>query len=256
MRKLAVFMVLQFAILTILGVAAPRPAAASAAEPEFSGQLATAHFRFHHHAAERVTVEELAAYLEGHYGRVAGDLRPGDMPVISVWVYSSRDEFIAATQRLALVPENTACAGSYEIHMISPAAAGNDPQELRQSAVHALTHCMVRHLVNQAPIPRWLSESIAQYESKMWVDPRYLDYAVAGDFPSLAEMNDPGSNRVYQMGYTLIDFVVTSWGIDAVRQLLVDLGDVPGALGVTEEQFCRSWKDFVFGKYLTACTCF
>lgn len=244
------------AVSALFVISAPWAALAAASEPKgFTAGLSTRHFNIHCIPSGKAAAGELARFLEEHFDKAASDLGVSNVPIIEVWVYPGMDAYRAAVKQLGLKPEDLACSGDYQIHMVSPASSGQDRRSIEQAAAHELAHCLVFHLVRGKPVPRWLGESVARYESRQWVDPRYLDYLVAGNFPAFSDLDDSGSNKVYQVGYILADFVVERWGVQGLRNLLLSQGDVQGSLGVTADQFSQAWKDFVFGKYFTLCTC-
>ena len=58
--------------------------------------------------------------------------------------------------------------------------------------------------------PRWLSEAIAIYEARGFVDPKRLQYIVEGDYP-LSELDSEfgtGGNRIYCVSYVLTEYIV------------------------------------------------
>jgi hypothetical protein len=102
------------------------------------------------------------------------------------------------------------------------------------------------------PIPRWLYEGIALYESAMFVDPGNLPYILSGDFPTLAELNSnwQTNTRIYDVGYVLIEFIVESWGMETVRYLILNGGNIPSTLGISVDSFEQQWFNFIQNNYL------
>ena len=66
--------------------------------------------------------------------------------------------------------------------------------------------------------PRWLWESVALWENGELADPRTLDYMVAGRPPTLEQLNADvtASRQVYEVGYTIGEFVVARGGKEAL----------------------------------------
>jgi hypothetical protein len=119
-------------------------------------------------------------------------------------------------------------------------------------AVHEMAHVVTWHLSSPATSTTWLWESIAVYEAGSFVPPSSIPNLVAGRFPTLGELND-FSNRpsIYQVGYTITEFIIAEWGWSAVRQLVVSRGDLMGTLGLTTAEFEARWRRFVESRYLS-----
>lgn len=96
---------------------------------------------------------------------------------------------------------------------------------------------------NQTPV--WLSESIAQYESSGFYKPYNNKY------PTISEMNENGSISpvVYTYGYALIEYIVNKWGMDGVRKLLKNNGDIQETFGISEQELQAGWHEFLRTKY-------
>ena len=54
---------------------------------------------------------------------------------------------------------------------------------------------------------------------------------------------------VYQVGYTIIEFVVRTWGFEGVRTLILEDGDPNEALSVSHDDFQTRWETFVQEEY-------
>jgi hypothetical protein len=122
-----------------------------------------------------------------------------------------------------------------------------------RNATHELTHCVSLYLnPTIANNPRWLWESVALYENGELVDPRTLDYLVAGRPPTLAELDADvtSSRRVYEVGYTIGEFVVARGGQQALVGLIRANGDTGAVLGLSATAFVDDWLAFVRQRYL------
>jgi hypothetical protein len=119
-------------------------------------------------------------------------------------------------------------------------------------AVHEVAHNATLHLAPAAGNnPLWLWESVALFEAGQLVPPSSLPDLVAGRFPSF-EALDRGATgvSVYDVGFTIAEFVVDRWGIDGLRRLILAFGDSSAALGVSRAELERGWRDFVTERYL------
>ena len=101
--------------------------------------------------------------------------------------------------------------------------------------------------------PRWLWETVALYENGEFVHPRTIPYLVSGAFPTLQQLNvDPnGGRQIYEVGYLLGEFIVSTWGRPAYLRLILSNGDVASVLGVSAANFESAWRAFVQQRYLS-----
>jgi hypothetical protein len=99
--------------------------------------------------------------------------------------------------------------------------------------------------------PRWLWETVALYENGERVDPRTLAYLVAGDYPTLAQLDGDYSatRQIYEVGFLIGEFIVATWGRDGLVRLVAANGDIPRTCGVAVEEFERRWAAFVRQTY-------
>lgn len=145
---------------------------------------------------------------------------------------------------------------------IDTAGYVSGPDELRvlavsavaRNATHELVHCVsLRANATIANNPRWLWESVALYENEERVDPRTLGYMVAGDPPTLDELDADVtvSRRIYEVGYLIGEFVVVRGGPRALAELVRANGDTARVLGLTRSAFEQAWYVFVRDRYLS-----
>jgi hypothetical protein len=188
--------------------------------------------------------------IDAAYDRVVADLRPAAMPRVRVYIWSNadggfRDEMIqhAGTYYAGV---SGFVGGADEIHVRLGSSFAT-------SASHEFVHC-VTLAVNPrfANNPRWLWESVALFENRQFVDPATLDYMKAGSFPTLAELSltIDVSNKVYQVGYVLGEFIVERWGLEALRSLVRTNGSLEAVLGVDAGGFEAAWRQWVTARYL------
>jgi hypothetical protein len=184
--------------------------------------------------------------LEENYSRIVGHFETSDMPKVRVAIWSDRAEFDRAMKNR--FPYATGYLnGRDELRLYYV------EQEVPRTAVHEFVHSATMFVSNDfANNPRWLWEAIAQYESNSFVNPNTLPYMLAGDYPTMNELNnEEGSRqRIYPLGYTIGEFIVEKWGYEGLRTLIQNNGNVSRSLGITQEEFDRQWQVFVEGKYL------
>ena len=122
------------------------------------------------------------------------------------------------------------------------------------TAVHEFAH-LVTMQVNStiSNNPRWLWEAVALYENNEFVDPKLLSYMVSGNYPTLAELNtdyNVSNHSIYDVGYVLLEYVVLTWGMNTVIELIKNNGNLSNSLGMTTQEFESGWYQFVEEKYL------
>jgi hypothetical protein len=222
--------------------------------PSPAGLLSSPHFLIHYPAADAASVGAMAAALEREYARILGDLGAGTMPVVNVTLYADHSAMAGAVRPVAgEIPSFASglVTSATQIHVMSPSAPGWGPVERVSSAlVHEFAHCVSLHLnLRIANNPRWLWETVAIYESRQSVDLRTLGYMTAGRPPSLEELNAIDNPRIYDVGYSIGEFIVARWGQRAIGELIAANGDTAAVLGVSPGDFHRDWFAFVKERY-------
>jgi len=178
--------------------------------------------------------------LEANLPRVLADLDVTPTQRIVGRLHPDRDAFQAATGFIG----SGAARGPY---LFDLAAFPYVPLD----SVHEMAHCVTWNLARPGVSTTWLWESIAVYEARSFVPPSSIPDLVAGRFPTLAELNDLSHRpSVYEVGYTITEFIVEEWGWDGVRQLVVLRGNLESALGLSTAEFEARWQRFVEQRYL------
>ena len=225
----------------------------TASSPSASGEvlslkLETAHFRVWADRALPSTLRDVADTLEAALPRISVDLGVTAMPTTTVEVWTDRESFyadMAATLGRRYEGATGYVAGATNITIL----AGANPAS---AASHELAHCAsLRANPSLGNNPRWLWETVALYENGDFVDPRTLTYLVAGNYPTLAQLDgDYSSTRqIYEVGFLIGEFVVAAWGKDGLVRLIAVNGDVMRAFGAAVSEFEQRWADFVRQKY-------
>ena len=93
--------------------------------------------------------------------------------------------------------------------------------------------------------PQWFWEAISDYEADI-VNSVSVKYGMSKD-PTLKSLNN--SNQVYNVGYTIIEYVVEKWGRDKLRPLIKSYVDIESVLKISEPDFEKGWMEFVDEKY-------
>lgn len=190
--------------------------------------------------------------LERNFTRVCNNIlgAPAEgKTVIKVW--SDQAKFYEDMERDLGVVYHGAAGYVYgpaeaRIFYMSPASSA-------QAALHEFCHCVSIRLNRTIPNnPRWLWEAVAIFESGEFIHPRYIERLVSGNFPAMSELNrnfNQGGQIIYQVGYLIADYIISSFGYEKYRALIINNGDITGVLSLTGEQFDSEWEKFVKNKY-------
>ena len=240
----------------VLALFMPAACGGSAVAPSeaVAGTFASAHFTFRYTTLDEANISDIAASLEREYSRILTDLGVDAMPTVTVTFYTDHAALEAATRPTAgVVPSSAAglVTSSTEIHLMSPNAPAWGPySRMVSNLVHEFAHCVSMRVNPRIPNnPRWLWESVAIYESGQSVDLRGLAYMTALQPPSFASMATLDNTRIYEVGYSIAEFVLGRWGRRGLIDLITANGDTMSAVGVPQAQFEQDWFAFARQRY-------
>jgi hypothetical protein len=211
-------------------------------------RLSTPHFRLFADAVPETLLREVADRLESELPRFQLDLSVGAVRPLTVRVLQDPAAWAAEVEGYFGRRIDTAgyVTSAEELRVLAVA-------QVARNATHELAHCLSLQLnPSFGNNPRWLWESVALYENREFVDPNTLDYMAAGRPPSLAELDADvtASRKVYDVGYTLGEFVVARGGPAALVSLIRANGDVRAVFGQGTREFEIQWYSFVRERYL------
>ena len=121
----------------------------------------------------------------------------------------------------------------------SPASQGERPSNWKSVLWHEFCHVVTLEKTKNR-MPRWLSEGISVYEERQrdpsWgesMTPRYREMLLADDLTPVSQLSgsflSPPSPIHLQFAYyqssLVVEFLIDRYGLDALKQILVDLGD-------------------------------
>lgn len=90
------------------------------------------------------------------------------------------------------------------------------------------------------------------YEANQFVDPKTLPYLAQDHYPNITELNNRlKGGKIYETGYTIIEYVRFKYGRNGLIRLIENYGDLNKTFSVSEDQFCADWYAFVKHKYLS-----
>jgi len=121
----------------------------------------------------------------------------------------------------------------------SPASQGAQPSNWEAVLWHEFCHVVTLHKTRNK-MPRWLSEGISVYEereaSRAWgqsMNPQYRELILGGEMAPVSRLSSaflaPRSPTHLQFAYyesaLVVEFLVERFGMDALKQILDELGD-------------------------------
>ncbi len=200
--------------------------------------------------------EELAgpilARLAAEGGRIRDHLGVTDTTPYAVHVRGNSGDFLRAMESsigTSYPGASGFITGRYRAEILATSGA---PQEALHEYAHSMSLFIKPRWYNR---PRWLWEALATWESGEFFHPSTISDVRVGIFPTLAELDldhNSGARLVYEVGYLLFEYLLDGWGMETVKELIRQSGDVPGVLGLPVEEFERRWREFVTERYLKA----
>ena len=226
---------------------------ASSEKIEKSNVLKTKHFTIHFTELDSANISTVGDSLESNYGRILKSLVAEDMPKVQVNFYSNIQELKEAVKEVEPNLPDFAIGLAInvsEIHMLSPNHTGLDFQFMVSNTIHEFAHCVSFKVnPNIANNPRWLWESVAQFESRQRMNPKSLPYLIDENPPSLEELSQFTNTYIYEVGYFIAEYLVATKDEKVLNELMINHGDIQATLGMNEEEFTKAWFDFVKVKY-------
>ncbi len=68
--------------------------------------------------------------------------------------------------------------------------------------------------------------------------------------PNIFGLRRNGSCTVYEVGYTIVELIVTRWDDQALRDLIAANNSVQSVFGLTPAQFQEAWEQLLENRYL------
>lgn len=231
-------------------------------------QLKTDHFKITYYGIYKDEAEEIGRELEANYERIRTDLRDPEHDIIRVFIHPTQEDFNKSTGLINSSANGTS-RGPLEFHFLWTNWYNSIfPDNPKKTAIHEFTHCVQLNILIKDAIetlgykneesfnkefekkfveeyPQWFWEAICTYQAEE-VNRLSVNYGMQ-DRPTLNSLNT--SNQIYNVGYTLIEYIVDTWGKDKIPALITSYVNIEGVLGVSKEDFERGWYEFVEEKY-------
>lgn len=145
------------------------------------------------------------------------------------------------------------------VKIVSPLNPGPhfDYQGIVRRSLALYSKALAKQLNPQ--IPNFLLHGVGEYLAQEWSRKRVQSWVAPiyrqRELPSIKYLRAVEADKFSQirgreLGYTLIDFIVTRYGWDALRRLLRDLGNLEPIFERTSSQFEAEWKQFLMEQYM------
>lgn len=231
-------------------------------------ELRADHFVISYQGIYKEEAQDIADNLEENYDRIRTNLNDPDHDTIRVFVHPVQADFNKGTGLLNS-NANGVSRGPNEFHLLWTnwfnSILPNDPVK---TAIHEFTHCVQLNILIKEEqkkwkdkgngdfdkmfeekfskeYPQWFWEAICDYEADI-VNSISVKYGMRKNL-TLKDLNS--SNQIYNVGYTIIEYIVEKWGKDKLSILITSYVDINTVLGISESDFEKGWVDFVDEKY-------
>jgi len=231
-------------------------------------ELKTTHFILSYRGIYETEAHSVAKQLEENYSAIRTSLNDPDHEIISVYIYHTQAAFNKGTG-LFNSHANGTSRGPNEFHLVWTNWFNSIfPDDPIKTAVHEFTHCVqLNILIHQAQLristkdtadfnasfetkfaneyPQWFWEALCDYEAGI-VSKISIMYGMR-THPTLKSLNS--SNQIYNVGYTIIEYIVSKWGKEKLPELISSYVNIEKVLHVSESEFEKGWIHFVSEKY-------
>jgi tetratricopeptide (TPR) repeat protein len=219
------------------------------------------HFEVKYKESLSIDADLAASILEKAYLDIGKDLAYFPKTKTGVFFYSSND-----FKNIFKMPAIVRAFYDGNIRMPIPGERlGNE--EFSRHIYHEYTHALLSaKTMNNCPV--WFSEGIAMWEDfhksgynlkNLLVNAETVDGITLESLDKEFDNNEIGPNRVayYLLSYTVVAYIIDSWGIAGLQDILKRLADgqhVVNAIDdeflLSEKEFERRWKAYIRNKHL------
>lgn len=165
--------------------------------------------------------------LESSYNQTGADLDSFPVARVPVILYTKKDFKLITSS-----PEWSGGVYDGKIRLPIGGATELTPQ-LKAVLSHEYTHVVVNEIA-RGNVPTWLNEGLAEYQGRKVFNPPMAELGRAAknggyvDFSSLEGSFSGFSNKqaslAYQQSYSLVNYMIATFGWFNVKQILVNLG--------------------------------
>jgi len=222
-------------------------------------QRESTHFSLYSTAGDIPVLDTLASALEANYARITQHLGIQMAAKTSVRIYPDVKAYHSAIG----YPDapDWMVGGTWNgtvLMMVSPLHPGSihTYASLMQVVVHEFVHIAVAYARGAdgfAGLPRWLNEGFAQYEAGQTNDRVRASAAAslrAPKPPTLAQLDEAsdmefGNMNGYAVSVTLVDYLITTYGIDKLVQLIKAPASCEAIYGLPVSTLQEQWVAYM-----------
>lgn len=198
-------------------------------------------------------LESLSNELESNYLRLTKDMQTSFNSKIDVFIYPDIKSFHNAINVPNAPDWVVGAASKNELKMVSPLNPGSEHtyESLMKAVVHELTHTVVLNFRKKGltSLPNWLNEGYAYYEAKQLDESqRKIVHAqvLNNTLPTWNELEKANSYQFgdlngYPISATIIEFLVESYGIDKLKQFIIEPESVENIYNLSKEDLEVLW---------------
>lgn len=213
-------------------------------------QLESSHFKFYSKEQDKSCLSDLSNTLEGNYARITSDLHAALDEKVDVYIYSDLSSFHEAINQPDAPNLVVGKASSLNvIKMVNPSKADRlTYSDFMKIIVHEFTHIVVYSInPDMGSLPMWLNEGIATFEAKQedGVSQVISNAKVTNKVPALKDL-EPNSYDFaniggYAFSYSLVDYIVKTYGYDKLIALIKSPTDFEKILSISKDDFQKKW---------------
>lgn len=202
-------------------------------------------------------VVDIDSNLQNSRRQLLEDFKLDGMPEVLVRIWDSETTFLAEQEKAI----GKRFPGSFGYVLPRKGAASsemrllNKNQNIADTALHEYVHLITLEINPKfANNPRYLWEAIAIYKSEdSWKYAEQPDM-IRSRFEALAQLlftkGDTGA--VYELGYTIGQYIAETWGEEAFIELIESNGDFSGLTDKPIDEIFQDWKEFVEATYFSS----
>lgn len=231
-------------------------------------ELKTTHFIISYRGIYEKDAHRVAMQLEENYSDIRSSLNDPNHEIISVFIYHTQAAFNEGTGLFDSHAHGTS-RGPNEFHLLWTNWFNSIvPDDPLKTAVHEFTHCVQLNILIRRALenvsndnssdfnasferkfaseyPQWFWEALCDYEAGI-VNKISVKYGMR-TYPTLKYLNE--SNQIYNVGYTIIEYIVAKWGKEKLPELIASYVDIEKVLLVSVPDFEKGWMHFVSENY-------
>lgn len=216
-------------------------------------QVETEHFKFYSKDQDKYCIKDLSNVLEENYSRVTKDLKATLNQKVNIYIYSNLNEYHKLTNKSDAPKWLVGDAEGNNISMTNPNnAAGRPYSDFMRVIVHEFTHVVEGNInTSETEIPIWLNEGTAEFETKQGSQfKQVLENAKSSNkFPTLKDLETDsytfGNNNGYVFSYSIVDYIVKTYGQDKLVALIKSPSDFEKILGISKDDFQKNWVNSI-----------